>query len=555
MNDQLKRYIDPIVRFWKNLTKKKKIIICSVLGGIVVLAVAIEILLSLPSYTVLYPNLSSDEATQVINELKSRNIDYKENNGTISVPKDKENSIRMELANEGYPKTTLNYDFFTSNNNVMTTDKERQIIEKYQLNQRLESVIKTFDCIQNATVTISIPDDSTYAWDTSKQVPSASVTVTQKSGKTLQSSQVNGIKQLVAKSVPNLTVDNVAVIDTATGNELDASSDDTTSISISEFKRTIEKEYEDDICASALKVLKPIYGDTNVQVTAKSVMDVDKKVSEILTYIPSQDNKGVVSESTSDQEQQKGAGTTTGSAVGTQSNTENTTSYSGVTVNGDTIYAKDAQTYKYLVSQTKEQIQGDAASLKDLTISVVVNQASMDDVQKTEIGKMIAYAAAIDPSKVNVYSTVFASSNTQTADTQPKAQNFNILYLAAGAAAFGLVLILLIFFWILSSSRKRKLKRLLKEQKENEESSAEEPAKPNAATNSSAKPAAVKQPDINAIIDEEAAKQRKELEALHEAQQSRENELRKDLQEFSSQNPEIVAQLIKSWLRGDDNNG
>lgn len=552
MNEQLKRYIDPIVRFWKNLTKKKKIIILSVLGGIVTIAVVIEILLSLPSYTVLYPNLPTDEATQVINELKSRNIDYKESSGTISVPKDKENAIRMELANEGYPKSSLNYDFFTSNNNLMTTDKERQIIEKYQLNQRLESVIKTFDSVQNTSVTISIPDDNTYAWDTSKQVPTASVTVTLKSDKKLDASQVNGIKQLVAKSVPNLTADNVAVIDTATGNELEADSDNTTSVSISEFKRTIEKEYENDIIANALKVLKPVYGENNVQVTAKSVMDVDKKVSEILTYLPSKDNNnnGVISESTDDKESQKGTGQTTGSnGVGTQSNTENTTNYSGVSVNGDTIYTKDSQTYKYLVSQTKDQIQKDAASLKDMTISVVINQASMDDSQKTDVGKMVAFAAALDPAKVNVYSSVFVTPNTQQVDTPtPKPQGWNMIYIAAGAAAIGLLLLLLIFFLILSSSRKKKLKRLLRERAEEEETTSQESEpQPNEVKG--------KQQPVTAAVDEEAAKQRKELEALHLAQQSRENELRKDLQDFASQNPEIVAQLVKSWLRGDDHNG
>lgn len=590
MNIQLKRYIDPIINFWKKLAKKKKIIILSSLAGIILVAVIIEILLSRPSFTVLYPDLSSDEVTDVCDQLKSMNVDYKVDGGTISIPKDKEDTTRMQLANEGYPKSSLNYDFFTGNVNAMTTDSERKIIEKYQLNQRLESVIKTFDSIQNASVTINIPDDNTYAWDTSSSSSSASVTVTLASGKTLTSSQVNGIKQLVAKSVPNLTTDNVAVINTATGNELngDADSDSgETAVNISEFKRTIEKEYEDDVAANALKVLKPVFGDGNVQVTAKSVMDVDKKVSEILTYIPSTDNKGVISQSSSDQETEKGTGTTgTTSAVGAQSNTESSsssdssTSYTGVTVSGDTIYTKDQQTYNYLVSQTKEQIQGDAASLTDMTISVVVNQETMEDTQKAEISKLVAYAAAIDPSKVTVYNGLFADQSAQSAGASTPRQTPNLLYIAAGAGAIGLLLIALIVLWVLSASRKKKLNRLITQNmamnavdipagvpetgpgENRQDGSAEKAAEASGVDEKDKKrpkasAGSLKIAEMSDADEEEkkTASERKQLEALHAAQQSRENELRKDLQEFSSQNPEIVAQLIRSWLRGDDNDG
>ena len=231
--------------FWANLTKKKKIIIVSVFGGIILLSVIVGILLNRQPYVVLYPGMDRTEAVEVMNELRDRDISYKEDNGTIMVPKDKENALRMELANEGYPKTAPNYDFFTNNVDIMSTDFEKKTIEKYQLNQRLEAVIKTLDCIKNANVTISIPDSSGYAWDENSETPTASVTVTLATGKTLESSQINGIKQLVAKSVPNLKTDDVAVIDTATGNELNVSdTDGANQVNISQFKLQIEKEYD-----------------------------------------------------------------------------------------------------------------------------------------------------------------------------------------------------------------------------------------------------------------------------------------------------------------------
>lgn len=252
MNEQFKKYLDPVKKFWTSATKKKRIIICSVLAGIVFISIVVCIILNMQPLVVLYPGLDHDEAVEVMNELKERDVTFKEDNGTIYVPKDKENSLRMDLSNEGHPKTALNYDFFTNNTDIMSTDFEKKTIEKYQLNERLGSVIKTLDGVKAATVTISIPDENSYAWDEDSSAPSASVTVTLASGKTLQASQVNGIKQLVAKSVPNLKVDDVAVVDTATGEELSAKQT-VNQIDISEFKRTIEKEFEKDIEKGVLK--------------------------------------------------------------------------------------------------------------------------------------------------------------------------------------------------------------------------------------------------------------------------------------------------------------
>lgn len=106
------------------------------------------------------------------------------------------------------------------------------------------------------------------------------------------------------------------------------------------------------------------------------------KIQEIITYKPAtSDNKGVISESNTQTEQQLNGTSSAGGTAGTQTNAD-VTNYPGITVNGNVIYTKDEQSYKYLVSQVKEQIQGDAASVQDMTISVVINKAMMDEAQK-----------------------------------------------------------------------------------------------------------------------------------------------------------------------------
>lgn len=114
----------------------------------------------------------------------------------------------------------------------------------------------------------------------------------------------------------------------------------------------------------------------------------------------------------------------------------------------------------------------------------------------------------------------------------------------AGMGIIALLLILMLVFFMLSSIRKKKLKKLLNSEKDEAVAKGSKDAK-------QSKPK-VQQPIIPE--DDETAKQRRELEAIHAAQQSKAHELRKDLQDFSSQNPEIVAQLVRSWMKGDENN-
>jgi len=43
-------------------------------------------------------------------------------------------------------------------------------------------------------------------------------------------------------------------------------------------------------------------------------------------------------------------------------------------------------------------------------------------------------------------------------------------------------------------------------------------------------------------------------EDLKNVPESKEQVLKKEIKEFSSSNPEIVAQLLRTWLKGDDDN-
>ncbi len=522
MREQLKHYINAIISFWKKQPKKNKTIILSLLAGIIIVSFVVVLLLNAQKYTVLYPSMDHDEALEVMAELDEREVDYKEEDGTIMVPTEEEASLRMDLANEGYPKSSPNYDFLLENMDLMTTEKEKELLEKYQLNQRMEDIIKTIDGIKEANVTINIPDDSGYVLsDDDSDVTTAGVSVTMSSSKELTGKQVSGIKHLLAKSVPNLTEDNISVLDTATGTEM--LSDDMEEMDVSEFKMIIEKQFETEVEANIVKILNPLFGSSNIQVAVKSIMDVDKKIEEIITYTPAENNTGVVSEETHSQSAERNDGTS-GGTVGTDSNTETTTTYPGVTVDGNTIYIEDNSSYSYLVSQVKEQIEHDSSELTDLTISVAVNTQSLNTAEKDEIIQLIANAAAVPTEKVVLYTGLFQTAETDEGDESSSVTTVDkkrvLILIIAAAAVIGILLSLVLILLLRSKGRKRK-------SVESQERIMDEP--------------------VDTIEDID-------FSDIHNLKETKEQALKKEIQEFCYSNPEIVAQLIKTWLRGDDAN-
>ncbi len=576
MNEQIKKILDPLRTFWGKLSKKTKIVFFSCLGVAVVFAAIAGTTMNRTQYTVLYSGLKSDEGKQISSELSSMGVDYKYDNGTVYVDKAKEDSARMQLANDGYPKSAPNYDFFTKNVGVMTTDEERKIIQQYQLEERLGDVIRTMNSVDTAYVTISVPENASYAWEDNKSAATASVAVSLVDGKTLNEKQVSGIKQLVSKSVPNLSADNVTVMDSSTGNELTASSSDSEGsmqITLSEFKLKIEKEYEQSLQNSITNLLAQAYGRGNISVSVKSKMDLDKKIQDIVTYTPSTSGgKGVVSHSEETYETEQNGSSAAGGVPGTQSNVDETPTYPGVTVSGGLITTKDSKTYDYLVSKVEEQIQSNAAALDDLTVAVVINTDSMTNTKKQEVTSLIANAAAVDPSKVAIM-TAPANSAAESQPAQPAADlasmlaNNKILLIVGGAILLlVIVLVALVAAKRRSARREQLLENLqpavlpavqpedLEPVSEVEAASGEEtvPEKEETQPEGETVSAEGGAPEEAQPVEGEPEMPVESIEEIRNASGGKEQRVKVELQDFSNKNPEIVAQLIRSWLKGDD---
>ena len=405
MSEQLKNIWGNITEFWGKLSKKKKTVI---IGGLVVLvigALIITFILNNKDYVVLFRNMDDAESVEVMQQLQENKIDYKyQTDGTILIPKEQESLLRMQLAQAGHPRTGINYDIFTESIDFMTTDYEKKQYEIFQLQERLQGSIETIDGVKEAIVTINLPQDKSFAWETDKKESSASVKINLHNGYSLSSSQTNGIMQLLVKSIKGLKEENVAILDT-NGNSLNISNEMLQTSTI-KLKLSIEREFEKETETDVTEFLSRIYGPENVKVSAKCTINFDKKISEILQYLPEEETNLGVPGDTHNEKEISGQGETTGGIPGAETNAEVPT-YPGVIVSGDDIYFRDSNTINYLVSQLKEQIEHNPGTIEKLTVAAVINKAKMTDKETEEINQLIAFSAGIGTENIALSNMVF----------------------------------------------------------------------------------------------------------------------------------------------------
>lgn len=523
MNEQVVKILQPIKNFWGKQSKKKKTVMISVLVGILLTSLIIVVILNIKQYATLYTGLDKKEAIEVINILQEKGVDYKaEKEGTtILVEKSQEPVVRMQLATDGYPKTAPDYSLFEGSVDFMTTDSEKRTFKIFQLQERLQDSICTIKGIEKAIVTLVAPEESGYVWEDDKKQATASVTVTLASGGSLDPKQVSGIKRLVSTAVQGLTPESIAVIDASTGNELN-SSDNMNYVDIANFKLDIEKQFQKDIESNVMKILVPLYGKDNATVALKGTMNLDKKIEEIITYTPSnEDGKGMLENEKTNQENVAN-GEDAGGVPGTEENAD-LPNYTGVTEDGKKIYYKNEKEYKYLVNKATKQITGETPVIEDLTVAVTVNrkQVELSEADKDELSRNIAFSAGVSPAKVSIFNAEYTNpANKPIVDSNKNIFENKVLVFSISAVALLLLIGLLVVLMVNKKIKKKKAEELA------------------LAAESAAAVPSDEMPNL--------------LEDLKNVPESKQQVLKKEIQDFTETNPEIVAQLLRTWLKGDD---
>ena len=536
---------------WQNLSQKSKKLLAIIASStLLVIVVAIFLIARghKTEYQTLFTSLSQSEAQQVVSLLQEQNVPYLYDgkSGSLKVPAQSVDTLRAQLLSKGYPKSGFTYNMYIGNSGLMTTESDKKQYTLYDLQDRLGATVRLFEGVRDAKVTIAEGTEQNYALESDEPIEaSASVVVTMEEGKSLGEKNAEAIKNLVARSVKGMNFTKVSVFDAGTMEEVGKDADEEgggSATSITNLTATVEN----NIATNIKRVLAKIYGMENLAVSVKGTLNMAKLIQENTQY--SVPEKMEASDKTGLLHNEEVAGENAGSSG------ENAAGVAGADANADTPryttqngnnsandgYANSSATREWLYNVLKEQKEISPGVLEDATVAVVINTDDTS-IPERDLINLVADASGISREEAGDKITILRSLNktnvqkTEEEKTDTEKQTVLSrfpLWALIGAAASAFLLLLILILLILRAKKRKKLKMLMEEEKANQEALSVKPSD-----------------EITPIDDTPD-----EYELNAEGRMIHGMKLKKSIGEFADQNPQVVAKLIQSWMREEEQN-
>ena len=536
---------------WQNLSQKSKKLLAIIASStLLVIVVAIFLIARghKTEYQTLFTSLSQSEAQQVVSLLQEQNVPYLYDgkSGSLKVPAQSVDTLRAQLLSKGYPKSGFTYNMYIGNSGLMTTESDKKQYTLYDLQDRLGATVRLFEGVRDAKVTIAEGTEQNYALESDEPIEaSASVVVTMEEGKSLGEKNAEAIKNLVARSVKGMNFTKVSVFDAATMEEVGKDADEEgggSATNITNLTATVEN----NIATNIKRVLAKIYGMENLAVSVKGTLNMAKLIQENTQY--SVPEKMEANDKTGLLHNEEVAGENAGSSG------ENAAGVAGADANADTPryttqngnnsandgYANSSATREWLYNVLKEQKEISPGVLEDATVAVVINTDDTS-IPERDLINLVADASGISREEAGDKITILRSLNktnvqkTEEEKTDTEKQTVLSrfpLWALIGAAVSAFLLLLILILLILRAKKRKKLKMLMEEEKANQEALSVKPSD-----------------EITPIDDTPD-----EYELNAEGRMIHGMKLKKSIGEFADQNPQVVAKLIQSWMREEEQN-
>ncbi|MFY9176230.1 MAG: flagellar basal-body MS-ring/collar protein FliF [Caldicoprobacterales bacterium] len=513
MTNALESIKQQLNNYWDSLDKRRRRYLLLMVGLIILAIVLVSVMLNRKEYVVLYSGLTEQEAAEVYTKLKEMNVQPKmEGRTTILVPKKDEAELRMQMTMEGYPKSGFNYDLYLESSSFGQTDDEMQKRWIIQLQERLGQSIRVLEGVEDAVVTIAMPRSDSFVLREKETPVSASVIVLPKKGYEITSEQAKSIEQLIATSVPGLKKENISIIDHKMNilNE-----EQVTESQLVSKQLQMKEQLEDRIKKEVKDLLEPVFGYGKVKTSVSVRLNFDKKVTESVTFEPVLDDSGIIVSQEILRERVNNI--TTGGVAG---ETDNTTQYPESLRDQDSSSQKDHRMINYEVNEIKEKIEEEQGSIEQLSIAVVIDNEELDQQTIEGVRELVATAMGTELDRVAVQSWAFNTDAQQDlidAIEELRRERPRINTTALMIIIGGLVLVIVIIAYV----NRRRQARLQEE-------------------------AAI----MAQSLLEEAQTPEEEID-LMDIEETEQDRMKRQLDEFANQHPEEIAQLLRNWLSED----
>ena len=526
---------------WLSIAAKTRIIILAVAGVVVVSAIVITAILNNPGDTEICKASGIEEATEIVTALGAAGItDVRRGPGNeIYVSKKDFEQASVVMLTNGYPRQGFDNEIWQNNVGMFSTNTQMNETRKQQLSAHIMSMLNYIPQVEKSMVTLTIPETKNYVMVGGNQDESrASIMLTLKTGQMLNKAQIKGIHELVQMAVPKLEMRNINVVD---GNSvtliatdgLDAGEE----LALKQQRLAVEASYIEIMIHAANGQLAPmfetIFGVDNYTISVDVKMDFSSDgevTNEVFTPVEGLDG-GIMRNI----RQQYGAGGNAldGDVVGTVVNgpiaPPDYPTFPQIEA-GSEFYMEWLSEINYEMNRRFEHFTNDGLRIESKSAAVVVNRPRMTEAEIDEWKEIIADAIGADT--VSFLAVPFTPRPPVPQEPIYKFGDMrNILIWII--VALGVVLIVLLIMALTTSSSKKK--RQIRYRGSipvadgmggylRDDSFQPPPIEPEGF-------------DLPSLLDENETK---------------DVVLKREIKEFSKSNPEIIAQLIRTWLREDE---
>ncbi len=217
MAERFRAVINKIIEIWKSWTAKQKAVIISSAAVIVVAIGIISFVASRPTYDILRVCEDYKEMNSVTTLLTSNNINYKVDNGSLTVQVNRSDLTNAKMLIASNDIQPAGYTFQDAmNSSFTTTESDRTKMYAHYLENKLKDDLENWDGIKNASITVQMEDSSNSFYAATSE---ASVSACLETSKTINDDYAETIANYLATAVGNGSTNNITVVDTK-GNTL-----------------------------------------------------------------------------------------------------------------------------------------------------------------------------------------------------------------------------------------------------------------------------------------------------------------------------------------------
>ncbi|MCL1903650.1 MAG: hypothetical protein FWF94_04450 [Oscillospiraceae bacterium] len=528
---------------WTGLAAKTRVLILAVAGVIIVSAIVLTAILNASKDMMLTKTSGADEAQEIVLTLATAGItDVRvDSNDNVYVSDKAVGDARRALSEAGLPRPGFNNDTFNNNIGMFTTDTEMNEIIKHQYIDWIKAYLDNIPEVERSVVILHIPKTSNYVMveNKDKEEARASVGVTLKSGKTLTNAQIKGIYGFVRNSVPGLEEYNITVTD---GNSIELIPNDTAGMegeaqALRQQRLTMEAGIINMMADAYEERLNPLltaaFGEKGHYLSVNVDVDFsDNHETLIEEFTPIEGLDGGIIRKIQEKAAAGGVALE-GGPIGTFVNSNIGPDYPTIpeVEAGGEFYLEWGRDIDYEINRRVDTYLDTGLRIKNRTASLVVNSEPMTPAE-IEVWEGIV-ANATGATQVQVVAKVFPL-DPNPIDPGPRGfADMTRSILIWIIIALGVLLVILFILAITTSGSKKK--RLIRNR------------------------------GVPVIIDGAGGyltddafqplppqEEGFELQSLLEENDTKDVVLKREIKEFSKSNPEIIAQLIRTWLRDDE---